>query len=67
MLRYKAGLSPYLSVLTVESQLLAQRRVVADIRARRQDLQISLVRALGGGFRAASTAQSPALAANDTH
>jgi NodT family efflux transporter outer membrane factor (OMF) lipoprotein len=67
MLRYKAGLSPYLSVLTVESQLLAQRRVIADIRARRQDLQVSLVRALGGGFRAASTAQSAALAANDTH
>ena len=63
MLRYKAGLTPYLSVLTVETQLLTQRRAVADIHAKRQDLQISLVRALGGGFRNTS----PELAANAQH
>lgn len=50
MLRYRGGLSPYLTVLTVESQLLAQRRAISLLRARRDDLQISLVRALGGGF-----------------
>lgn len=63
LLRYRAGLTPYLSVLTVETQLLTQRRAVADIHAKRQDLQISLVRALGGGFRA----NVPALAANAQH
>ncbi|MBC7499164.1 MAG: efflux transporter outer membrane subunit [Herminiimonas sp.] len=50
MLRYKGGLSPYLTVLTIETQLLSQRRIALDIGARRQDLQIGLVRALGGGF-----------------
>lgn len=50
MLRYKGGLSPYLTVLTIETQLLAQRRVALEIATRRQDLQIALVRALGGGF-----------------
>lgn len=50
MLRYRAGLSPYLTVLTVETQLLAQRRAAADVEARRRDVQIALIRALGGGF-----------------
>jgi NodT family efflux transporter outer membrane factor (OMF) lipoprotein len=50
MLRYRGGLSPYLTVLTVETQLLAQRRAMSLLRARRDDLQISLLRALGGGF-----------------
>jgi NodT family efflux transporter outer membrane factor (OMF) lipoprotein len=50
-LRYRAGLSAYLPVLTVEAQLLAQRRAAADIKARQQDVQISLIRALGGGFQ----------------
>ena len=51
MLRYQGGLSPYLTVLTVETQFLAQQRVAADINAKRQDLQIGLIRALGGGFK----------------
>jgi outer membrane protein TolC len=50
MLRYRGGLSPYLTVLTVETNLLAQRRVVANLQARRDDIRIALVRALGGGF-----------------
>ena len=54
MLRYKGGLSPYLTALTVETHLLAQRRAAADLKARKQDLQISLIRALGGGFHEAS-------------
>ncbi|MGE5621807.1 MAG: efflux transporter outer membrane subunit [Bacillota bacterium] len=49
-LRYKGGLSPYLTVLTVETQLLTQRRALANLKARRADLQVALVRALGGGF-----------------
>ena len=50
LLRYKGGLSPYLSVLAVEGQVLSQRRAVLELKNRRQDLQISLIRALGGGF-----------------
>lgn len=50
MLRYQGNLSPYLTALTVETQLLAQRRAAVDLKAKRLDLQIALVRALGGGF-----------------
>jgi NodT family efflux transporter outer membrane factor (OMF) lipoprotein len=50
MLRYQEGLSSYLTVLTVESQVLAQRRLAADLRARRLGASIGLARALGGGF-----------------
>ncbi|MGE5493234.1 MAG: efflux transporter outer membrane subunit [Actinomycetota bacterium] len=52
LLRYREGLSSYLSVLSVEGQLLAQRRALADLKARRLDAHIGLVRALGGGFAA---------------
>lgn len=50
--RYEAGLSPYLSVLSAEDALLANRRLLADLEARRLSAQVGLVRALGGGFRA---------------
>ncbi|NEX59895.1 efflux transporter outer membrane subunit [Noviherbaspirillum galbum] len=60
MLRYKGGLSPYLTALTVEGQLLTQRRALASLEARRQDLGIALVRALGGGFADPSATQASA-------
>jgi NodT family efflux transporter outer membrane factor (OMF) lipoprotein len=50
MLRYRGGLSPYLTVLTVETQLLAQRRAMAALKSRREELHVALIRALGGGF-----------------
>ncbi len=58
MLRYRGKLSTYLSVLTVETQVLAQQRVALDLKAKRQDLQIALVRALGGGFIDPATASA---------
>ncbi|MDD5295767.1 MAG: efflux transporter outer membrane subunit [Rhodocyclaceae bacterium] len=51
LLRYREGLSSYLTVLSVESQVLAQRRLAADLRARRLAATVGLVRALGGGFQ----------------
>ena len=50
--RYQGGLSPYLNVLTAENQVLTQRRNVADLDAQALALDVTLVRALGGGFRA---------------
>lgn len=50
MRRYRGGLSSYLAVLTVEMPLLFQRRATVELKAKRHDLQIALVRALGGGF-----------------
>jgi len=49
-LRYKEGVGNYLQVLTTETQLLSQRSLDADLKARSLDLSINLARALGGGF-----------------
>jgi NodT family efflux transporter outer membrane factor (OMF) lipoprotein len=54
--RYEAGLSNYLSVLAVETVVLDQRRQGVDLAARALDTQVSLMRALGGGYQADLTA-----------
>ncbi len=51
-LRYDAGLSRYLDVLTAENLLLGERRTVADLEAQSFSYDVALVRALGGGYRA---------------
>ncbi len=52
LVRYRAGLTNYLTVLIAEENLLAQRRIAVDLDARRADLAVALFRALGGGFSA---------------
>ena len=49
--RYKGGLATYLDVLTAEDSLIASRRAVAALESRAFALDISLTRALGGGFQ----------------
>jgi len=48
--RYRGGLATYLDVLTAEDALITSRRTVASLRTRGFSLDISLTRALGGGF-----------------
>jgi NodT family efflux transporter outer membrane factor (OMF) lipoprotein len=48
--RHRAGLATYLTVLTAETNVLAQRRADSDLKARALDTQAVLARALGGGF-----------------
>jgi NodT family efflux transporter outer membrane factor (OMF) lipoprotein len=50
-LRYEGGLSNYQTVLLSEDTVLADRRTVADLRARAFTLDVQLVRALGGGYQ----------------
>jgi NodT family efflux transporter outer membrane factor (OMF) lipoprotein len=50
-LRYQAGLTNYISVLTTENTLILQRRTVADLQARTLTVDAALARALGGGFQ----------------
>lgn len=57
MQRYKAGLGTYLTVLSAESSVLAQRRQATDLKARALDSQVALIRALGGGYSAQADAQ----------
>ena len=48
--RYQAGLGNYLNVLAAETAVLAQRRLGVDLAARALDAQVTLARALGGGY-----------------
>lgn len=52
--RYRAGLANYLSVLSSEADVLGQRRATIELAARDVDLELALVRALGGGYRQGS-------------
>ncbi|HTN14201.1 MAG TPA: efflux transporter outer membrane subunit [Sphingomonadaceae bacterium] len=49
--RYRGGLATYLDVLAAEDALIASRRTLASLQARAFALDVSLIRALGGGFR----------------
>lgn len=51
--RYDAGLVRYLDVLSAQDNLLAAQRRVADLQASALNLDVALIRALGGGYRAA--------------
>jgi len=51
--RYRAGLGNFVQVLIAETQVVAQRRGQADLAARAYTLDVHLVQALGGGYRAA--------------
>ena len=54
-LRYRAGLSNQIVQLTAEDSMVALSRTVADLEARRLVLDIALIRALGGGYRASNS------------
>jgi NodT family efflux transporter outer membrane factor (OMF) lipoprotein len=49
--RYRGGLATYLDVLTAEDALITSRRAVAALETRAFALDVSLTRALGGGFQ----------------
>jgi NodT family efflux transporter outer membrane factor (OMF) lipoprotein len=48
--RYKGGLTSYIDVLAAETQLIEQRRAVADLEANAFATDVALIRALGGGY-----------------
>ncbi|MHB8453827.1 MAG: efflux transporter outer membrane subunit [Acidiferrobacterales bacterium] len=50
ILRYKAGMADYLTVLLVQRDLLRQRDIEAGLRARHLQAVLRLIKALGGGY-----------------
>jgi outer membrane protein TolC len=50
VIRYRAGLGNYLTVLAAQTQQLAQDRLNVDLEARAYELDVNLARALGGGY-----------------
>jgi len=59
VIRYKAGLSPQLQVLTADQNRLAAEQAVANLNAQRRDEQMALIKALGGGFAAQDAGVTP--------
>ncbi|KAG0162790.1 hypothetical protein DFQ30_001282 [Apophysomyces sp. BC1015] len=55
VIRYQAGLAPQLQVLSADSLQLAQQQTLVNLKMRRRDLQLALIKALGGGFDANGT------------
>jgi len=55
--RYRAGVGNFLQVLVADQQVIAERGKRADLAARANELQLNLVRALGGGFEASPDAR----------
>lgn len=53
--RYRAGLANYLDVLDAEAPLFGLQRVETDLRARALQAEVSLYRALGGGYEDGGT------------
>jgi NodT family efflux transporter outer membrane factor (OMF) lipoprotein len=51
--RYEHGLATYLDVLSAEEGVVSARLTVAELEARAFTLDVQLIRALGGGFKAA--------------
>lgn len=64
--RYRSGLGNYLQVLVAEAQVVAQRRSRAELAARANELDLNLIRALGGGYVGGAPASNaaPALSKN---
>lgn len=59
--QYKAGLAPYLNVLTAQSTAINARNAELTLRNRRYAAAVALIQALGGAWDPppAGTAQAP--------
>jgi NodT family efflux transporter outer membrane factor (OMF) lipoprotein len=55
VLRYKAGLTSQLQVLSTDQNRLAAEQTVTNLKMSRRNMQIGLIKALGGGFDATQT------------
>jgi NodT family efflux transporter outer membrane factor (OMF) lipoprotein len=53
--RYEGGLSTYLDVLSAEDSYLNQVKALTELQARLMSLDVSLIKALGGGYQAEVT------------
>ncbi|MDE2597116.1 MAG: efflux transporter outer membrane subunit [Sphingomonadales bacterium] len=56
--RYEGGLSTYLDVLSVEDRLLQARLAANALDGAARSAEITLIRALGGGFRQANSKET---------
>ena len=50
--RYKAGLDPYLNVITAQTALLNDQQTAITFQMERNVAEVQLIKALGGGWNA---------------
>jgi outer membrane protein TolC len=48
--RYRAGIDPYLNVITAQTTLLANQQAAVNLRAQQMTMSVQLIEALGGGW-----------------
>ena len=58
--QYRGGIVSYLNVIVSQSTALANERTAVGILAQRQTAGVLLIKALGGGWDAASLGEDPA-------
>ena len=54
--RYRAGLDPYLNVITAQTALLSDQQAAVTFRMQQMVASVQLIKALGGGW---NTSQIP--------
>jgi len=57
--QYKAGTTSYLAVVVLQAAALNNERTALDILGRRLAASVALIKALGGGWNAATLAEAP--------
>ena len=50
--RYRGGLANYLEVLNAEDNVIASRRILANLQSQQFSQDIALIKALGGDYQA---------------
>ncbi|CAD6550515.1 Outer membrane protein OprM [Paraburkholderia hiiakae] len=55
VVRYRSGLNEQLQVLNADDNRLSAEQVVANLKMDRRNMQVALIKALGGGFDAEKT------------
>ncbi|MBZ8140479.1 RND transporter [Rubrivivax gelatinosus] len=61
--RFQAGLGNFLTVLSAQTNVLAQSRAATELKARHLASEVALARALGGGWAATDDSLPPPVAA----
>ncbi len=64
--RYKAGLDPYLNVITAQTVLLTDQQAAVTFRMQRIVASVQLIKALGGGWDASQLPTAKQLAASES-
>ena len=62
--RYRAGIDPYLNVITAQTTLLSNQQIAVNLRRKQMIASVQLVEALGGGWNAAQLPTVEQISAN---